>query len=163
MVSVMVKKSLNKQATQAQTPSASNRKAGFTIAIEETIEAGIVLTGEEIKSVRAGRMQLTGAYLKLMYASNHRNQIPEPVLIGVHLSQSSDPQRTRKLLLHTKEIIHIQECIARKGYAAVPTRLYLKRGWAKVAIGIGRGRKNHDKRQLLKSRDLDREARREAR
>ncbi|MEZ0287096.1 MAG: SsrA-binding protein SmpB [Candidatus Paceibacterota bacterium] len=135
---------------------AENRRGTFDIAIEQTLEAGIVLTGDEIKSIRANRVQLTGAYVRLMQG---RGQLPKPVVIGVHLSLSKDPERTRALLLNAKELRMLVDEIGQKGKTAVPLDIHFRRGWAKLTIGIGKGRKRYDKRELLKTRDLDRQER----
>jgi SsrA-binding protein len=149
------------RAQRHQVGSATNRKAGFDVAVATDFEAGIVLTGDEIKSIRANRIQLNGSYVKLLYGSRHSNQVPQVVLIGSNLSAAADPQRVRSLLLHAREVREIEALLGQRGHAAVPLKMYLKRGWAKVLIGVGPGRKQHDKRQLLKHRDLDRELRRE--
>ncbi len=137
---------------------AQNRKARFDIAVESTFEAGIVLTGDEIKSIRADRVQLTGAYVRLMHGPA-RTGLPKAVLIGAHLSLAADPDRVRPLLLKAKEIREIANDIETKGKTAVPLSIHYKRGWAKVLIGVGKGRKAYDKRQLLKDRDVDRQQR----
>lgn len=129
--------------------SFENRKASFDVAVEQTYEAGLVLTGEEIKSIRAERAQLTGSYLKL-----HNGNLQ---VIGLQLSTAPDPQRLKKLLLNQAEIEQIKAAFI-KGKIAVPLKLYLKRGWAKLLIGVGTPRKKYDKRALLKQRDLQREA-----
>lgn len=136
---------------------AVNRKASFDIAVEETLEAGVILTGEEVKSVRADRIQLTGSYVKLMYGKRGSDRLPDPVIIGLHLSQSSDPQRVRKLLLHAREVRMLEQELSAKGKTAVPLSAYFSRGWLKIKIGVGSGRKKYDKRELIKRRDLDRE------
>jgi SsrA-binding protein len=135
---------------------AENRKARFDIAVEDTFEAGIILTGDEIKAIRADRVQLTGAYVKLLQG---KNLLPRPVLIGMHLATAKDPQRVRDLLLKAKELRQISEALKQKGKAAVPLDVHFRHGWAKVTIGIGSGRKKYDKRALLKERDLDRQQR----
>ncbi len=141
-------------------PLANNRKATFDVAVDKTFEAGIVLTGDEIKSVRAKRLTMTGSYVKLLQSRAGKRGLPEAVLIGLHLAQAKDPERSRRLLLHKDEIVELQVALAQKGNVAVPLELHIKRGWAKVSIGVGTGRKQHDKRQLLRERDLDREQRR---
>jgi SsrA-binding protein len=135
---------------------AENRKARFDVAIEETLEAGIVLTGDEIKSVRAKRAQLTGGYIKLLYGNNPQS-LPKPVVIGLHLGLAHEPERVRSLLLHAKEIRILQEKLATKGKTAVALDLHMKRGWAKLLIGIGSGRKKADKRNLLRERAIERD------
>ena len=138
--------------------AAENRKARFDIAVEEEIEAGMMLTGDEIKSIREGRVQLTGSYVKVMNRGG--KQLPKVVIIGSHLSAAKDPDRSRVLLMRSSEIRHLQEMLSERGKTAVPLKIIMKHGWAKVIVGIGIGRKTHDKRQLLKDRDLDRDARR---
>jgi SsrA-binding protein len=132
---------------------AENKRGRFDIAIEQTLEAGLVLTGDEIKSIRAHRAQLTGAYVKLL--QGERN-LPKAVLIGMHLSLAKEPERTRPILLSAKEIRLLAEELGQKGTTAVPLDVHLKRGWAKLTIGIGKGRKKYDKRELLKERDIER-------
>ena len=127
---------------------AENRKAGFDVQVEDTYEAGLALTGDEIKSIRAKRANLSGSYVKFLSG--------RPVLIGLHLAQAQDPERVRYLLLNAKEVREIRERLDTKGRAAVPLRLYIKKGWAKLLIGVGTGRRQYDKRELLRSRDLDR-------
>ena len=135
-----------------------NRKAGFDVAVNQTYEAGIALTGDEIKSIRNNHVQLTGAYVKL-HRSRSQGRLPEVILVGMHLSKAKDPDRIRKLLLHQKEIEEIDRLLHTKGLAVVPLSLFMQRGWAKIKVGIGPGRRQYDKRQLLKERDLDRQQR----
>ena len=132
---------------------AQNKKAGFDVEITQKFEAGIVLTGDEIKSIRSGRAQLAGGYVKLLKASTS----PKPVLIGLHLSKAAEPERVRTLLLHKKQIRELHELLSTKGRTAVALSVYLSHGWAKVTIGVGTGRKNHDKRAVLRKRDMDRQ------
>lgn len=136
---------------------AENRRAGFDIAVEQTLEAGIQLTGDEIKSIRADRVQLTGAYVRLLQG---RRKLPKAVLIGMHLSLAKEPERTRALLLHAKELRLLESELGQEGKTAVPLSIHFKRGWAKANIGIGKGRKVRDKRELIKKRDLERAAQR---
>ncbi|MEI8061496.1 MAG: SsrA-binding protein SmpB [Candidatus Berkelbacteria bacterium] len=130
-----------------------NRKARFEYTFVEDLEAGIVLTGEEIKAVRANKMQLTGSHVKIIGG--------EPWWVGGIISVAAgDQQRTRKLLLHAAEIQRLIGKSEEKGLTIVPTKLYLKHGLAKLEIALARGKKLHDKRESLKSRDTEREARR---
>jgi len=138
---------------------AVNRKASFDIQVEQTFEAGLVLEGAEIKAIRANRVQLSGAYVKLLHGSG--GKLPEVVAIGMHLAETRDPERTRHLLLHQKEVEEIDTLLSSKGRTAVPLKLYLKGGWAKLLIGVGRGRRAYDKRELLKDRDMERDQRQE--
>lgn len=136
---------------------AENRRATFDVSVEQTLEAGMVLTGDEIKSIRAKRAQLTGAYVKLL--SGGRGRLPKPVVVGMHLSLAKDPERVRPLLLSAREIRILAEELSEKGKTAVPLDIHISHGWAKVTVGIGSGRKRYDKRELIKSRDLDRQQR----
>jgi SsrA-binding protein len=129
---------------------AENRKARFDVSIDETLEAGIQLTGAEIKSIRAKRAQLTGSYVRFLSGV--------PVIVGLHLSQAAEPERTRPLLLHKKEINALRQQLETRGRAVVALELRLVGGWAKLVVGVGTGRKTHDKRHLLRERDLEREA-----
>lgn len=134
-----------------------NRKAGFDIEVQEKYEAGLILSGDEIKSIRAGRVQLSGSYVKIMRGK--KNAAPQPIVIGLSLSQAVEPDRSKPLLLHAKEIETISRALETKGKVAVPLVLYISHGWAKVTIGVGTGRKNYDKRQVLKKRDVERSQR----
>ncbi len=132
---------------------AQNRKARFDYFIEERFEAGLALQGWEVKSMRAGKAQLSEAYVTL------RNG--EGVLLGSHITPlmsasthvQADPSRTRKLLLHRRELDRLTGLIERRGYTLVPLELYWKAGKAKLAVGLARGKKQHDKRATEKDRD----------
>lgn len=135
-----------------------NKKAKFDYFIEEEYEAGIVLTGTEIKSIRKG-----SANLKDSYAIIKHNEI---FLLNMFISQynegnrfNHDENRTRKLLLHKKEIIKIKKSLEIEGYSLVPLKLYFKSGKAKILLGLGKGKKNYDKRETIKKRDQEREIR----
>ena len=135
---------------------ADNRKARFNYAIGETFEAGIVLTGSEVKSLRDGKANLSDAYGIV------RNG--ELFLLNLHISpyerasyNNHEPTRTRKLLLHKREIRRLIGAVERQGLTLVPLELYFKRGVAKVAMALGKGKKLHDKRDAEKQRDADRE------
>ena len=137
---------------------AANRKARFEYEVLETYEAGLVLIGTEIKAIREGRASLSGAYA--------RPADGELWLVNAHISHysaggpdSHDPERPRKLLLHKREIARLTREVAEKGLTLVPLRLYLKRHVAKVELGLARGRKRYDKRQVIKERERSREAR----
>ena len=132
-----------------------NKKAFFDYEIIESFEAGLVLTGQEIKQIRAKNVNLQGSYIKIL------NDHGKPTLfaININISKTSEPTRTRKLLLHKKEIISLMIRMEQKKLTLVPLTLYLKNGqWAKIQVGLARGRKHQDKRQLLKERDQRREA-----
>ncbi|GAC1421990.1 MAG: SsrA-binding protein SmpB [Actinomycetota bacterium] len=137
---------------------ATNRKARFEYSIEETYECGIALQGSEVKSMRDGKANLTEAY-----AAVRENEI---WLIGANVApytqaswQNHEPTRARKLLLHRKEIAKIASKIAEQGLTLVPLRLYFKDNIIKCEIGVARGKKTHDKRASIASRDAEREMR----
>lgn len=135
---------------------AQNKKAYHDYFIEETYEAGIVLQGTEIKSIRAGKVNLKESYARI-----HNG---EAVLFGMHISPyeqgnrfNHDPLRTRKLLLHKREISKLIGETKEVGYALVPVKLYLKNGFCKVLIGLAKGKKNYDKRESLKQKEAKRD------
>ncbi len=134
------------------TPIATNRKARHEYSIEDTIEAGLVLTGTEVKSLRAGRCSLQEGYAVV------RNG--EATLKGVHIApyqQGSytnvDPLRDRRLLLHKQELRRLSQKLQQRGYTLVPLKLYFKRGYAKVELGLAKGRATYDKRRKLRDED----------
>jgi len=137
-----------------------NRKARYLYEILETYEAGIELRGTEVKSIREGRVNLRDGYVLI------RNE--EAVLLNVHISPhqttgnyfNHDPLRTRRLLLHKDEIRKLIGKVEQKGLTLIPLKLYLKSGWVKVAVGLGRGKKLHDKREDIKRRDDQRQIQR---
>jgi SsrA-binding protein len=139
---------------------ATNRKARHEYNIEDTYEAGIALKGTEIKSVRAGAVSLQEGYVQVR---NH-----ELWMMDVHIAPyqeaglwTHDPRRPRKLLLHRSEIDRIERDVQRKGYTIVPLKMYLRNNYAKVLIGVARGKRQYDKRRAIKQRDADRRIRRE--
>jgi SsrA-binding protein len=133
-----------------------NRKAKYDYEILEQIEAGIALTGTEIKSIRLGN-----ANLKDSYAIIKNNEV---FLLGMHISPykegnifNHDELRTRKLLLHKKEILKLNNKIVLDGNTLVPMKLYFKGNKAKILLGLAKGKKTYDKRETIKQRDIDRE------
>lgn len=140
---------------------ALNRRARHEFTIEDTFEAGIVLTGTEIKSIRAGKVNLADAYARV--------ERDEAWLIGAHIApfeggnrMNHEPKRTRKLLLHRSEIDELYGLTKSKGLTVVPLRLYISgRGRAKVELGIARGKKLHDRRRDIADRDARRDIARE--
>ena len=135
---------------------AKNRKAKFEFELGETYEAGLELRGTEIKSIRAGQVSLQEAYV--------RTNGEQAWLVGAHIAaydQASvfnhDPERERRLLLHKREIKALWDGIRIKGMTIVPTIMYLKNGRAKVEIALAKGKRQYDKRQDIKKRDMDRE------
>jgi SsrA-binding protein len=139
--------------------AASNRRALFNYEILERHEAGIVLTGTEIKSVRAGKADLSDAYARVregeMWLHNTYIAPYDPASQFNH-----EPRRIRKLLMHREEISRLESEIAEKGLTLVALRLYIKRHVAKVQLGLARGKRQYDKRQAIINRDMEREARR---
>ena len=130
----------------------NNRKARYDFEILETYEAGIVLTGTEVKSIRLGK-----ANLKDSYAIVRNNEL---YLLNMHISEykegnifNHDETRTRKLLMHKKEIFKLRDSIEREGNTLVPLKLYFKGNCAKILIGLAKGKKNYDKREAIKKRD----------
>lgn len=137
-----------------------NKKAYFDYEILEEIEAGIVLTGTEIKSIRNGN-----ANLKDSYAVVHNNEI---YLLNMHISEykegnifNHEEKRTRKLLLHKKEILKLRDKINLNGYTLVPLKLYFKGNKVKILLGLAKGKKIYDKRESIKERDINREIKKE--
>lgn len=134
---------------------ATNRKAYHDYFLYDTHEAGIALTGTEIKSVRAGRVNLRDSYVQI------RNG--EAWLMNVHIApyaqgsrENPDPRRARKLLLHRREIARLQSAVQEKGFTIVPLRLYLRNNRAKVEIALARGKKLYDKREALAKKEAQR-------
>lgn len=137
-----------------------NKKARFNYQIIETYEAGLVLTGSEVKSIRAGHVSLRESYVSF---KNH-----EAFLQGANIKifnsssyNNHEPERLRKLLLHREELEKMKAKIDQKGLTAVPTKIYFKGGRIKVEIGLGKGKKMHDKRESIKKKDLQRQMTRE--
>ena len=137
-----------------------NRKAFHDYFIEERYEAGLVLEGWEVKAIRAGRVQLKEAYVKLLGT--------EPFVIGMHISPlptasthvHPDPTRSRKLLLNAEEIRKLIGKVEQKGMTLVPLDLHYTKGRVKLAVGLAKGKKQHDKRETEKERDWQREQQR---
>lgn len=134
-----------------------NKKAYYDYYIEKEIEAGIVLTGTEIKSVRNGSANLKDSYAKI--------KKDEIYIINMFIAKydngsynNQDERRTRKLLLHKKEIKRLEEYSNKEGYTLIPLELYFKNNKAKIKLGVAKGKHNYDKRQAIKERELLREA-----
>ena len=135
---------------------AQNRKAFHDYFVEETFEAGMVLTGTEVKSLRDGKANLKDSYVIIKDS--------EAFLLNCHISpythgniMNHDPVRTRKLLLHRKEIIRLQGMAAQKGYSLVPLKIYFTESRAKVEIGLVKGKRQYEKRESIKKKEADRE------
>ena len=134
-----------------------NRKARYDYVIEDTYEAGIVLTGTEIKSVRQGKVNIKDSYAII------RND--EIYLLNTHISIyeegnrfNHEEDRTRKLLLHKREILKLRDKVEQEGLTLVPLKLYMQKNKVKILLGLCKGKKNFDKRETMKERDLKREA-----
>jgi len=137
-----------------------NKKAFFNYDLDDHFEAGLVLKGDEIKAVRAGKVSLDGSFAKILYNAKRK---PELWLVNAHLgSQTLSPTRSRKLLVHRHEINKLIGKLQTQGLTLVPTKIYLKKGTAKTTLALGRGRKAQDKRELIKKRDIERELRQRA-
>ena len=141
---------------------ASNRRARHEYAIEDVVEAGLVLTGTEVKSLRAGRASLTDGFGQITDG--------EAWLHGVHIPQytlgtwtNHEPRRTRKLLMHRKEIDKLARSISERGLTLIPLSLYFSGGKVKIELGLARGKRTYDKRHDLAKRDAAREVERELR
>jgi SsrA-binding protein len=140
---------------------ATNRQARRDYEISETVEAGIMLTGSEVKSLREAKVQLSDTYARIING--------EAWLIGLHIAPYSnasaqgghEPERDRKLLLHRGELASLQLRIDQQRLSLVPLSLYFTGGKAKVELGLGKGRKTEDKRQVIANRDMERDAARE--
>ncbi len=133
-----------------------NKKAYFNYFIESELEAGIVLVGTEIKSIRKGSIDISDAYIRIkdneIYIINMFIEKYESGSIFNH-----DPSRERKLLLHKKEIKKLLESVKKEGYTLIPLKVYIKNGKAKILIGVARGKKLYDKRESIKKKDQMRE------
>lgn len=138
---------------------AQNRRAAHDYFLEDRLEAGMVLLGTEIKSIRAGKAQLKEAYVRLegraAWLLNMHISVYEPAA-----RQNHDPLRPRRLLLHKKEIARLAAQVAQKGYTLVPTKIYLAKGRAKVEIALAKGKRQYDKRQAIAERDSRRDVQR---
>ena len=135
---------------------AQNRKARHDYFVEDTYEAGVVLQGTEIKSIRAGRVNLKDSFARI--------QQGEVYLYNMHVSPyeqgnryNHDPLRTRKLLLHRKQINKLIGDTKEQGYSLIPLKLYVKNGYAKILIGLAKGKKKYDKREDLKKKEAKRD------
>jgi SsrA-binding protein len=154
-------------ATPAKKPSADdaiekvivhNRRASFDYAVEERFEGGLVLVGSEVKSMRAGKVELVDAY-----ATVERGELWLKQMYIAPFEQASafphEPRRSRKVLVHASEIARIDRAVSREGMTLVPLRLYFRRGRVKVELGLAKGKKTHDKRADIARKTADREAR----
>jgi len=141
---------------------ATHRKARFEYEILDTVEAGLVLRGPEVKSLRAGRASLSDAYAIVRRG--------EAFLLNLHISpyeeaarENSEARRERKLLLHRSEIARLSGAVSERGFTLIPLTLYFKEGRAKVELALARGKKRYDKRETIRRREEEREVRRTVR
>lgn len=156
-------KKKDKLATDEQTV-AINRRARFDYEIEDSLEAGIVLTGTEAKSVRRGDVQIAESYASLETLPHRETEV---WIHNMHIAPykegnvfNPDPRRKRKLLLKRDQITKLANNTAQKGYTLIPLKMYFARGNAKIQIGVGKGRKRHDKRQAIEERETKRDLKR---
>lgn len=147
-----------KAKSNAELPIADNRKARFDYEILQTFEAGLVLMGSEVKSLRAKQIQLKDSYVSF--------RGDEAFLQNAHIAEyrassynNHAPERLRKLLMHRRELDRINGSMREKGFSCVPLRVYFKNGRCKVELALVRGKKAHDKRESIKKRDVDRQLR----
>jgi SsrA-binding protein len=153
----------DKKTDRQTAPTIINRKARFEYEILETFESGLVLTGTEVKSLRLGQGSIAESFVRV------RNE--EAWLLGAFIApyeqagkQNHEPTRTRKLLLHRREIHRLMGKVQEKGLTIIPIKLYFcKRGLAKLEIGLARGKTLHDKRDQIRKRDMDRQVARDLR
>ena len=145
---------------------ALNRRGRFNYEIEDSFEAGLVLTGTEVKSARAGNVQIAEAFARI---ENGPNNAPEVWLHGMHIAPyeqgnvfNVEPRRRRKLLLHRLQIQRLKAQVGQKGFTLVPLKMYFTRGRAKIEIGIGKGRKTVDKRRAISDRETKRDLQRQS-
>lgn len=148
---------MNKPNTTGRKTIAVNKRARFEYHIEDRLEAGVALEGWEVKALREGRVQFADSYVLLkdneaFLFGCRINPLPT---ISTHVT--ADPTRTRKLLLHRKEIDRLVGAVDRQGYTVIPTAMYWSRGKAKVEIGLAKGKRQHDKRKTEKDRDWERQ------
>lgn len=148
-----------KKPSQTDNVLAQNKKARHDYSIVDTIEVGMVLTGTEIKSVRASRIQLKDGYAQIKNG--------QAWLVNVHIAPfeqgniwNQDPERTRKLLLKKREITRLENELKGTGMTLLPLKVYIKRGFAKILLGLAKGKHDYDKRESIKRRDQERDMKR---
>lgn len=145
---------------QYDKPLAQNKKASHDYFIEETYEAGMVLTGTEIKSLRTGRANINDAFATIRNGEIFLHNLHISPFEQGNRNNPSDPTRARKLLLHKVQIHKLLGLSKQEGYTLVPLRVYVKNGYAKVLIGVGKGKKQYDKREAAAKRDVQRDLQR---
>lgn len=152
-----------KDKKQGDETVAINRRGRFDYEIEDSVEAGLVLTGTEVKSIRQGKAQIAESYATIEKGGREK---PEVWIVGMHIPPyeqgnvfNAEPRRKRKLLLRRDQIERLQGRVQQKGYTLVPLKLYFTRGRAKIELGVGKGRKAHDKREAITDRQIKKELR----
>ncbi|MEN0020609.1 MAG: SsrA-binding protein SmpB [Planctomycetota bacterium] len=147
-----------RRSNQTDTATIENRKARYNYAIGDTLEVGVMLRGSEVKSVRDGKVSLGEGFVRAV------GEPPQLFLHNVNIGEyfpaaanGHKPTRTRKLLAHRKEITRLAKQAEERGTTLVPLKLYFKDGWAKLLIGVGRGKTHQDKRDTMRERDIRRE------
>ncbi len=149
-----------KQKTSSDSRIGTNKKARHDYFVEEKFEAGIALQGWEVKSLREGHIQLTESYVLIQNSEAFLMGCRIAPLLSASTHIHPTPQRSRKLLLHRRELNKLIGLVERKGFALIPLTMYWKKGLVKVEIGLGKGKKDHDKRATLKERDWNRDKQR---
>ncbi|MBI2008428.1 SsrA-binding protein SmpB [Candidatus Amesbacteria bacterium] len=146
-----------------------NRKARFDYEIKDVVEAGIQLTGAEVKAAKLGQVAMDGAHAKIQNSKfknqKHNSKLKsEAWVVGMQIypykfanNENYDPMRTRKLLLHQKELVALQMKMKSGGLTLIPTAIYTKSGYVKIELGLARGKRKYEKREGIKKRDLDRQ------
>ncbi len=154
----MTKNKKNKKDDPESKTVANNRKARFNYYIEDTIEAGIVLVGTEVKSLRIGGVSINESYADAKEGALWLLNAHIPEYVKAHVKLQHEPRRPRKLLLHKNQLAKLMDAVSRKGTTIVPLAVFFnKRGIAKVSLGIASGKKQHDKRETEKKRDWQKE------
>ena len=145
---------------QDDKPLAQNKKASHDYFIEETFEAGIVLTGTEIKSVRQGKANINDAFATIRNGEIFIHNMHISPFAQGNIHNPTDPTRTRKLLMHKQQISKLLGQSKQEGYAVVPLKMYTRNGYAKLLIGLGKGKKQYDKRDVAAKKDAQRDIQR---
>jgi SsrA-binding protein len=156
----MAKSSKQKTSANSGSTIALNKKARHEYTLEDRLEAGLALEGWEVKSLRAGKVQMVDSYILLKNGEAFLFGALITALPTASTHINPDPRRTRKLLMHRDEIDKLIGAVERKGYSLIPTAMYWRKGRAKLEIALAKGKKEHDKRATLKDRDWQRDRQR---
>lgn len=152
-----------KKSKQKDTQIAQNKRARFNYEIDKTFEAGLQLLGWEVKAIRSGKANLTDTYVIIRDGQGYLLNANISPLASASTHVITDPARTRKLLLHKKELATIHGVLSKKGFACIPLEMYWKGPFVKIKIGLGRGKKQHDKRESIRDREWNIEKQRAVR